>query len=298
LRHERDKWKGKYPPNKKKIQELNDLLEKLSKGYSDLTKNLKERIETTSEDLKIILDSQKLLSDLRLLELPSFLEVGRRLEKLLEVAYEKMETNAEYIPDYSTWKVFEISEGRHRKYWLSTNEEKKPTAKDIFSPTFAIPGIKGIWTAKLPKSGNINLKVATQINVRKILCEALDLSKRFPDMVKKYPILHPQENKAKEILWIKSRIELFKEKCELENSKVTKEKISIKPHVTMDEYKEEFPEFIERYQVCATLKNEVEKILAEKLLQSGFSLKKIGVILPISKEDKIIWEKINRTPKT
>ncbi len=211
----------KLPNDIKKIKRIKSDLKKLSSNYTTLLKNLINRFEAFNEDFKRILDSKKLVSDLKQRGLLSFIGLTSRIWELSLPTFEKAEEEAEQFPDYSTWRVFEVVKNRHKKYWLSINEipTQKFSVKDTTSPNYAISGIKGTWPAKLPQYRNGKwIEVTTQVNVRKILFEALDLMKRFPNE-KIIPIIAHQDQtdeeeifrKSRSIIGIKARIEKFKE---------------------------------------------------------------------------------------
>jgi len=291
LRNQRDKLKEKSPRHPK-IRELTQKINTVAKRYSALSVKIKGRIESVHDDLRIILNNEKLVSDLKLFGLTSFIGITAKLERLKAPTFEEISEYAEQDVDYSTWRVHWKKVDGKRKYWLTTREEKKPTTRDTDTAYYPILGIKGIYPIKLMIEKNKKLvEVQKIINVKEVLYEALDLMKRFPES-------HILDKKPRTIRKILDRIEKFKKKLyDLEISKVTEEKILVKPHVTLDEFKEEFPDYVERYQECAEMKSKVLKKLNEYFLQFGFKMKPIGIIEPISKEDQKIQDKIFGKPK-
>jgi len=292
LRNQRDRLKGKSPQNPK-IKEITQRINTVSKRYSALSGEIKGRIESVHYDLRIILNNEKLVRDLKLFGLTSFIGITAMLERLKAPTFEAISEYAEQDLDYSTWRVHWKKVNGKREYWLTTREEKKLTTRDTDTAYYPILGIKGIYPIRsmIEKNGK-QVEVQKIINVKEVLYEALDLMKRFPES-------HILDKKPRTIRKIWDRIEKFKKKLnDLEISKVTEEKILVKPHVVLDEYKEEFPDFVKRYQECAEMKSKVLKMLNEYFLQFGFKMKTIGSIEPISKEDQKIQDKIFGKPKT
>jgi len=181
FRNQRDRLKEKSPRHPK-IKELTQRINTVSKRYSYLSGKIKDRIESVHDDLRIILNNEKLVRDLKLFGLSSFIGITVKLERLKAPTYEEISENAELFPDYSTWTVHEKKEDGKRKYWLSTNEEKKLTTRDTDTAYYPIRGIKGIYPTKLliEKNGK-DVEVQKIINVKQVLYEALDLMKRFPE---------------------------------------------------------------------------------------------------------------------
>ena len=203
LRNQRNRLKEKSPLHPK-IKELTKKINSVSKGYSALSGKIKDRIESVHDDLRIILNNEKLVRDLKLFGLSSFIGITVKLERLKAPTYEEISEHAE-LPDYSTWRVHVKKEDGKRKYWLSTTEEKKRTARDTDTAYYPIRGIKGIYPIKLmiEKNGK-QIEVQKIINVKEILYEALDLMKRFPES----NII----DKPRTIREISDRIEKYKKK--------------------------------------------------------------------------------------
>ena len=196
-------------PSHPEIKELTKRINAISNGYFALSRNMKDRIESVHDDLRIILNNDKLVKDLKLFGLSSFIGITVKLNRLKAPTFQEVSENVE-LPDYSTWRVFVIKEDRKRKYWLSTTEEKKATARDTDTPYYSIRGRKGIYSTKLiVKKNGKETEVKKIINVKKILYEALDLMQRFPESN-----IIDKPRTIKEIWY---RIEKFKEKRRQQN---------------------------------------------------------------------------------
>lgn len=208
LRNQHDRLKSNSPSHPK-IKELSKRIKAISSGYSALPGKLKDRIESVNDDLRIILNNEKLVRDLKLFGLSSFIGITVKLKQLKAPTFQEVSEDAD-LSGYSTWRVFVEKEDRKRKYWLSTTEEKKSTARDTDTPYYPIRGIKGIYPTKLivEKNGK-EIEVQKIINVKKILYEALDLMKRFPESK-----IIDKPRTIKDI-WI--RIEKFKKKRREQN---------------------------------------------------------------------------------
>ena len=214
LRNKRNRLRIESP-NNSEIKELTKNIDQITGKFSTFSKNMKERIEALDKDLTFIFEHNKLLKDLKLLQLPSFISVTGYSENLglpyFETVYEQSKT----IPDYSTWKVFEKKvqdfsdrELRYRSYWLSKNELPRSTSRDNTIPEFAIINIKGKYPRKNPVT-----KKTEMIDKRKILKHALKFEYCYENFIEKNElpyILPKEESKSLSILEVNKRLKNFK----------------------------------------------------------------------------------------
>jgi len=208
--------KQKTANDKKRFEELQKKIKNVSDRYKKLSEDLQERIEAVHDDLTIIMKSKKLVTDLRLLGLSSFLPFLVKFDRLTKLHFEEIESKDEFFADFSKWKVYEIiGENGRKKYWLSTTEKGKPTFRDTSTPYYSIIGIHSSWTIKkriLKKDGHVQIQ---KIDVRTILYEALDLMQRYPKLTRDYWILPINEVDSIEIRDIQERIKKFKKKLKI-----------------------------------------------------------------------------------
>jgi len=212
--------KRKTANDKERFEELQKKIKNVSDRYKKLSEDLQERIEAVHDDLTIIMNSKKLVTDLRLLGLSSFLPLLVKFDRLTELHFEEIESPDEFFADFSKLRVYDIKgENGRKKYWLSTTEKGQPTIRDTSTPYYSLIGIKGSWTIKkriLKKDGPVQIQ---KINVRTILYEALNLMQRYPKLTRDYWILPTNEVDSIEIQDIKERIKKFKKKLKI-NSKI------------------------------------------------------------------------------
>jgi len=201
---------------KKHIKEIAKKLEFSSKRFSTFELDLFNRLEAARIDLQFILKSnslQRFRTRYRKFFRKPFVDGDYNnypltgfftdLEKLEFKKYD----GTEPIPNYSQWKVHETN-GTIRKFWLSINENPKPTVRDSTEPEFAIVGIKGTWRRK---SDTKDIEYVT-INVREILLKSLDLEKRWQEIIasKKLPQIIPRDkDDAIDILNIQKKTKKF-----------------------------------------------------------------------------------------
>lgn len=207
---------NKTSSDRKRIKEISQKLNYSSKRFSKLEHDLLSRLEPSREDLQLILQSKSLqgfrTKYKKFFRKPFFdgdyanYPLTGLLDEMGKLEF-KAYDGTELIPNYSTWKVFEIKTAKERKYWLSTDEVPPNTVRDTSEPTFAISGIKGTW-----RRFN-DIKSTTEIiNVREILLKALDLEKRYQGWIAsdKLPSIMPRsQDKVKNILNIRSIIQDF-----------------------------------------------------------------------------------------
>ena len=225
LREQRESLKEKKRKtanDKKRFDELQKKINNVSDRYKKLSEDLQERIEAIHNDLTIIMNSKKLVTDLRLLGLSSFFPLLVKFDRLTELHFEEIESPDEFFADFSKWRVYDIiGENGRKKYWLSTTEKGQPTIRDTSTPYYSLIGINGSWTIKkriLKKDGLVQIQ---KINVRTILYEALDLMQRYPKLTRDYWILPTNEVDSIEIRDIKERIKKFKKKLKINSRTIT-----------------------------------------------------------------------------
>ena len=214
LRNERDRLRVESP-NSPEIKELTKRIDQITGKFSTFSKNMKKRIEALDEDLTFIFEHNKLLKDLKLLQLPSFVSVTGYAEHLGFPDFETVYEQSKIIPDYSTWKVFEKKaqdfgghELNYRSYWLSKNELPQSTSRDDTIPEFAIIGIKGKYPRKNPTT-----KKTEMIDKRKILTQAVKFEYDYESFIeeRQLPFILPKdESESLSILEIYERLKNFK----------------------------------------------------------------------------------------
>ncbi len=213
----------------KRLKELNKEIQEISTRLSALVPVLHKRIMATEKDLIMILKSQSLrplvvIDNKHLVHFP-FPDNGdsdnygivQSLDEIYKISYVQHD-GTESIPNYSRWKVQFKSDLYYgtRYYWLDTNIEPVPTAEDIFSPEYAMKGIKGIWSRRtkvMNKQKKEKIKIE-KIDSRSIIKEALDLEKKYQGLIKLEAlpkILPRNEDDAIDIMEIRKKISLFHE---------------------------------------------------------------------------------------
>jgi len=214
LKNERDRLR-KESPNSPIIKELTKTIDRITGKFSTFSNKVKERFETLDKDLTFLFKNSKLLNDLKLLDLPSFISVTDYATQLGFPNYETIYEKSKLIPDYSTWKVIEKnSKGLGERklsilsYWLSKDEPPKHTARNTTIPEYAIIKIH----SKYPRKNPITKKTE-MIDKRKILKQAVKFEYDYESFIEeeKLPSILPEdENKSLSILKINEKLKNFK----------------------------------------------------------------------------------------
>ena len=212
--------KSKTNQDEKRIKEISKKLKFSSKRFSTFERDLEQRLDYARDDLQLILSSSSLQrfraryrrffkkpfkdTDYDNWPLTAWFEA---LKKPDFIKYDGVEA----IPDYSQWRIYDTGVGKARKFWLSTNENPKPTVRDSTYPEFSIIGIKGTWK----RQTDTKERSSETINIREILLKALDLEKKWQGIIvsKKLSKIIPREkDEAIDILNIRRITKEFKKK--------------------------------------------------------------------------------------
>jgi hypothetical protein len=185
----------------------------ISRRLAALVKILAKRIAALPEDLRMILNTDALRP-----------LVAMRSQVVDDIAFSWYEIHRPSVGyNCSSWRVKQVSvpkrslyepseviKKKEVRYWLDTRMEPAPTIEDIFSPDYAIKGIKSkVWFKRVRDEASLDEKLREKYDVRAVLKEAVRLEYLYNEPIRQgtVPAILPKnESEAVNIYKVKAAI--------------------------------------------------------------------------------------------